>query len=172
VCICCEDQCVCCEEQCVLRGAVIACWCKCFVLCELILVIWLIELFASWQRTGRSPWGRVNQYKSLCSWSFFLSSWILIFSVIAHSINCSSRFTDCSFCCYYCVFLKLLYLSYNWLELSLDCIDVLIVLWYHCLIDKISKSIFSWFKLLLFDLSILSKMLYWVVDLRFTMITV
>ena len=49
---------------------------------------------------------------------------------------------------------------------------MLIVLWYYSLIDKISENIFSWFKLLFLDLSILSKLLYWVIDLLFTAITV
>ena len=52
-----------------LRGARVLC-CT-----ELILAIFLVELFASWQRTKRSPWERVNQYISWCSWSLFLSFW-------------------------------------------------------------------------------------------------
>jgi len=68
-----------------------------------------VELLASWQRTGRSPWGRVNQYKILClnlsfplleHLSFLLSLVQLIVLtvwLIVSSVNISKRFWNCYF---------------------------------------------------------------------------
>jgi len=87
-----------------------------------------VELFTSWQRTGRSPWGRVNQYKSLLPLVQLsvLSAWLII---------CS---TDI-FVCFWNYYFSLII---NWI--CFDNTRVLIILNPHCLIDLISRNKFSW----------------------------
>jgi len=45
-----------CAVGCVLLGEMLTCWEQGYLCCiELILVIFLVKLFACWKKTGRSP---------------------------------------------------------------------------------------------------------------------